>query len=175
MLKRIFLLLGTLAVAAAFSGCGDQGGSTHRKAVAAMKMVSFSNYSGPLLGAVDVEINLPTGVTVPGISGTEPAQFSGTGAPVTLVGNWGGTGTMVGGSYLPANGTDPAKFKFEVVNPQGFTPGQEIDVQLDVGAGVAPNPADFSIPYLGLVYKDGSYQTVVIPMVYNQDYTVSFE
>ena len=143
-LMRRFLLL--LAVSFAMFGCGGggSGGVAPTKAVLTVSLQG-TLAAGTSIGAVDLTVTLPAGVTAKVKAGT----FETADGVVVASGN--GLGSIVVGNYTVAAATAPGTIRIGLLSANGITTGEILTLNLDI-SGAAPSISGFSTT--GLSVRD---------------------
>lgn len=140
MIRRRFIILAGLAVAALLTACGGGGGGgggTSQPTTATLILSSV----GPVdtaISSADVTITLPAGVTVK----TDAAGAVSDGVAVASGKSVGALNPVA--SYTPATATAAAKVRVLIIDGSNFTVGEFLTVHCDVAAGSFPQPTDFS-------------------------------
>ena len=154
---RLILLLAFL------TACGSGGGVTGTavdpgsdpEPVATKATVTVRTQAASaetVLFAVDLVLNLPTGVTVAVL----PDKSVASAALETTVG-------VAGGRYVPATATTPARVTVQVANAEGFTVGSLVTLNCDISPGAAVTPEAFTIASFMPLSKDGVEMTGITP------------
>ncbi len=130
--------LALLLIMTLLTACGG-GGGNGPAAVSKATLKLITSGTGPTIGAVDVTVNLPEGVTIK--SASPPQVDDGVVTPSGVA----ATGTIAAAAYTAATNTQPAKVRVVMVNANGFTTGEFCTVNGDIGAGHSPKAADFSL------------------------------
>lgn len=90
-----------------------------------------TDQSPDTIGALDVTVNFPAGVTVAANAATgEPAAGVVTASGVAV-----GNNDLVEAKFTPASGGSPAQIHVALVNVDGFGPGEFVTIKFDVDAG----------------------------------------
>lgn len=122
------------------AGCGGGGGSSSPPASnVAMVTLSVQGTTGTI-GAVDVTVDLPAGVTVASDASNNYVVSSGV---LTAVGS--ASNSIVVGRFIPATATTPAKVRIAVINSVGFAAGEFLTMKCDIAPGTTPQASGFSV------------------------------
>lgn len=131
------------------SGCGSGGGGNAAPAspTAVVTLSAQGTVASPkLIHGIELYLILPAGVTVKtDTNGKVPS--SGVGAVVVAAGDAAGLNTSVLANYPvtdPVDGNTNA-IKVEIIDTDGFDPGNFVTVTCDRAAGASPNQADFKV------------------------------
>ena len=90
-----------------------------------------TDQSPDTIGALDVTVNFPAGVTITADAATgEPAA-----GVVTVSGVAAGNNDLIAAKFTPASGGSPAQLHAALVNAAGFGPGEFMTIKFDVAAG----------------------------------------
>lgn len=148
-MRRLIGLVIYLALAV-LSGCGGGDGSTTASSnpnppvatqptAATLKLSTQGTLpTGAAIGALDVTVNLPEGVTV---------KADGTGQTVAgvMAPSAGAAGSLGVATFTPAAGGNPAKTRIVLINASGVGTGEFATVNCDIAAGSSPKASDFSL------------------------------
>lgn len=143
-MKNIFLRGVAAFVLLTAVGCGGGGaekaGQDPVKTIASVKLAGALP-AGRVIGAIQLTITMPLGVTVQ----LDPVTKNPTPDVVKLIGATDTQMVFQGVSYTPATSTSKGELKFMVFNVTGFGSAESINVQLDVSPGFFPSASDFSL------------------------------
>ena len=152
-----------MVLLALLTGCGSGGGvtgsavdpgkdpgPTATKAIVTIRTQAAS--AETVLYAVDLVLNLPSGVTVAAL----PDKSIPSTALETTVG-------IAGGKYTPATATTPAQVNVQVANPGGFTVGSLVTLNCDISPGATVTAEKFTLPTFVPLSKDGVEMTGITP------------
>jgi len=163
----LFLLL-----ALTLGGCGSGSGTTSsNRTTKAKTSVKTSGLVQPgfLVGALEVVISIPYGVTVE----LDPVTNEPSRNVVTLVGTAAPSMTMNALTYVAATPAAKGSLKIIYLNAAGFAPADSISVQLDIATGFFPTAGDFSLTKFEIVTMTADGSTVNSPApVQNPAFTV---
>ncbi len=127
-------------------GNGDNGGGSTAKASSMAVTLSATGTlpSSSLIGAIDITLNLPAGVTVKASpSPINTSVMVPDAGVVVLQGAAAAAGSqLITASYVPG---PPGKVTIRLVNANGLATGAFATVNCDVAAGVTPAATDFSV------------------------------
>jgi len=116
--------------------------STHTRAVVKLDTTGVSGQ----IGAVDVTITLPIGVSVQHASNP----------PETDPGVVAASGQALSGSVVASTYNNTAKtVRIMLVNPSGFSAGEFVTLNTDLATGAAPLSADFAISAISVMDLNG--------------------
>ncbi len=143
-------------------GCGSGGEITSSarttKAKTSLRTAGLAS-PGLVVGAMEIVIAFPYGVTVELIPGTnEPAR-----SVVTLVGSTDPGMTLNALTYVAATPTTKGSLKIIYLNAAGFTPADSLSVQLDIATGFFPIASDFSLTKFEIVTMTPDGSTINSP------------
>lgn len=166
----LFMLCAFLLAGCGSGGSGSSSSSRTTKARTSLRTASLAP-SGLLVGALEVVIAFPYGVTVELDPVTnEPARNV-----VTLVGTADPAMTLNALTYVPATPTTRGSLKIVYLNAAGFTPSDALSVQLDIATGFFPTASDFSLTKFEIVTfsvaADGSLLSTNLAPVANPVFT----
>ena len=157
MISRSIKLF-TLMIVAIFSltacgGGGEEGDDAALRAGASVRLAG-TMASGQSIAGVQMTLHIPPGVTAKidpatGDVAASVIRFTGVGEPI------------IGVNYLPASG----ELIFLVVHPTGFTPGDFLEVALDVTPGTIPVASDFSLTDVSISDLDGNVLADLHPVM----------
>ncbi len=112
-------------------------------------VLKISTSGASFMGALDMTLNLPAGVTV---TVADPATGEAAAGTVTNSGA-AGTGTQVAAKVIPTTGGTPGQVVIGMINPAGFGGGECLTIDFKIATGVnLPAAADFTIT--GVSAKD---------------------
>lgn len=114
--------------------------------------------TGASIGAVDVVVNLPAGVTVKA-DGSGQVQAGAMEPSAVAVGS-----TAIA-TFTPTSGGSPAKTRVVLINAAGFGTGEFATVNCDIAAGSSPKAADFTLTGFSAANVDGTTLTGLTPVV----------
>ena len=145
---KIIALLTALALALTM-GCGGGGsvsgsgsGNPARDSKALTKVKTAGLLAdGEILGAIQLTISIPRGVTV----ALDPATGRPASGVVSLTGATDPNLVFQYSRYTPPTATASGSLSFLVVNAQGFGPAEYIGIQLDITPGYFPVAGDFVV------------------------------
>lgn len=100
------------------------------------------------IGAVDITLNLPSGVTARHAESGMTAD-----GVISLTGS--AEGALAAGRFIPAAGPAPAQLRVAVIKVPGFRPGNFAIVKFDM-KGVAPSSEGFSIAQINCTGSKGN-------------------
>ena len=130
------------------AGCNTGNDITHQQpTTATLAIISQGTLTtGTQIGAVDVTVNLPSGVTVQATpdSVNTAVLVMNTGV-VVASGVTATVNTYLTGAYTAATAADPGKIVIRLVNANGVGTGEFVTVHCDIAAGVFPVAADFNL------------------------------
>lgn len=133
----------------AIAGCKSTGNDvTHQQpTTAALTIISQGTLTtGTQIGAVDVTVNLPSGVIVQATpDSVNPAVLVMNTGVVVASGVTATANTYMTGAYIAATVTEPGKVVVKLVNANGFGTGEFVTVNCNVATGVFPVAADFNL------------------------------
>jgi len=139
-------------------GCGSGSGTSSArttKAKTSLKTAGLAS-SGLLVGAMEVVVSFPYGVTVELDPVTnEPAK-----SVVQLVGTSDPAMTLNALSYVAASPTAKGSLRIVYLNAAGFTPSDSLSVQLDIATGFFPQASDFSLTKFEIVTMAADGNTI---------------
>lgn len=158
VIRQIILIIFAFAFSMTVTGCGSGGSSTVSRSTKAKTSVKTAGLVAPglLVGALEIVISIPYGVTVECITGTnEPVQ-----SVVQLVGTADPKMLLSAMNYTPATPTNKGSLKIQYYNAVGFTPSDSLLVQLDIATGFFPIEADFSLTKYDVVAMSADGNTI---------------
>lgn len=125
-----------------FAGCGSSGSSSGANANKVKTSVKTAGLlAGQTLGAVQLSISFPYGVTVE----LDPVTHVPSSRVVKLIGAPDQSMVFQSAKYTAATPTTNGLLEFSIFNVAGFGAMEYIAVQLDISDGFFPNATDFSI------------------------------
>jgi hypothetical protein len=151
----MFYLMLALILGGCGSGSGTASSSRTTKVKTSVKTAGLAS-SGLLVGAMEVVISFPYGVTAELDPVTnEPAR-----SVVQLVGTSDPAMTMNALTYVAATPTTRGSLKIYYFNAKGFTPSDSLSVQLDIATGFFPQGSDFSLSKFEIVTMTADGNTI---------------
>jgi hypothetical protein len=106
--------------------------------------------AGTKIGAIDVIVNLPTGVSVKS-TGTTPETD-----PGVVIASGVAQNSLVVGNYSAPTATTPANVRLALINVVGFGIGEFATVNCDIAAGSNPVQAGFTLSNLAISDTTGT-------------------
>ena len=104
---------------------------------------------GTSIGAIDVTVNLPSGVTA------RADAVTGETSPGVVVPSGNGLGSTIAAKYTAATTTAPGTIRIGVINSAGAKAGEMLALNLDI-SGAAPSVSGFGTTGLSVVELNGS-------------------
>jgi hypothetical protein len=132
------LLIGLLAL----TSCGGGGGGGTTVATVSRTLTVSVGGTAALIGALNVDVILPPGVTVKAASNGSVTALT----PPSLVAL--ASNVVLDGAYTPANSNAPGKVRVGLLSSAGFATGRVFTLQCDMSADAIPQNADFVLPIL---------------------------
>jgi hypothetical protein len=118
-------------------------------------VLKISTAGANVMGALDMTIDLPAGVTV---NVADPATGEAAAGTVTNSGS-AGAGTQVVAKVIPAAGSTPGKMVIGMINSTGFGAGECLTIDFKIAAGANfPAATDFGIT--GVSAKDANAKLI---------------
>lgn len=169
--NSLFFTAAFLLLCLNISGCGGESSGVTSKPTRANTLLKTSGLvPGYLVGAIDIQISIPYGVTVACVPGTnEPVA-----TVVQLIGTADTTMLLKAMNYTPATAAAPGLLAVQFYNANGFSPGESLLIQLDVTNGYFPQNADFTLTKFDVAPMSADGQSILpAEPVLNPVFTVS--
>lgn len=139
-------------------GGGSSSGISTTRAKTSLKTSGLAS-SGLLVGALEVVISMPYGVTVE----LDPATNEPARSVVTLVGTADPKMTMSALHYVAATPTTKGSLRIVYINAAGFTPSDSLSIGLDIATGFFPKATDFALTKFEITTMSADGSTINAP------------
>jgi len=149
-MKKLTPVLGLLLVLTSMqlSGCGGGGGGNpsvpnHQDTKLVMKvMTSGALTNGNLIGAIDLTVEVPGGVSVKATPDTQNPSILVTDAGVVVPSGAAAADSLLVATFAPPQGNAPGRLRILIVNANGFGTGEFATVTFDLERSGFPNTSE---------------------------------